>query len=73
EKGNEAHVVEKLSVKADAEGNWKVESGVLNNRDYEYKVEASSVDEAGNKYAEPQASTFYLPTEPIYLAPTDHL
>lgn len=73
EKGNEAHVVEKLSVKADAEGNWKVESGVLNNRDYEYKVEASSVDEAGNKYAEPQATTFYMPLEPITVAPTDHL
>ena len=73
EKGNEAHVVEKLSVKADAEGNWKVESGVLNNRDYEYKVEASSVDEAGNKYAEPQATTLYMPLEPITVAPTDHL
>ena len=73
EKGNEAHVVEKLSAKADADGNWKVESSVLNNRDFEYTVQASSVDEAGNKYAEPQASTFYLPTEPIYLAPTDHL
>ena len=73
EKGNEAHVVEKLSVKADAEGNWKVESGVLNNRDFEYKVEASSVDEAGNKYSEPQATTFYMPLEPITVAPTDHL
>ena len=67
------HVVEELSVKADAEGNWKVESGVLNNRDFEYKVEASSVDEAGNKYSEPQATTFYMPLEPITVAPTDHL
>ncbi|WP_462111257.1 Ig-like domain-containing protein [Campylobacter concisus] len=67
------HVVEELSAKADAEGNWKVESGVLNNRDFEYKVEASSVDEAGNKYAEPQATTFYMPLEPITVAPTDHL
>ena len=73
EKGNEAHVVEKLSAKADADGNWKVESSVLNNRDFEYKVEASSVDEAGNKYAEPQATTFYMPLEPITVAPTDHL
>ena len=73
EKGNEAHVVEKLSVKADAEGNWKVESSVLNNRDFEYTVQASSVDEAGNKYAEPQATTFYMPLEPITVAPTDHL
>ena len=73
EKGNEAHVVEKLSAKADAEGNWKVESGVLNNKDFEYKVEASSVDEAGNKYSEPQATTFYMPIEPITVAPTDHL
>ena len=71
--GKASQVVEKLSVKADAEGNWKVESGVLNNRDYEYKVEASSVDEAGNKYAEPQATTFYMPLEPITVAPTDHL
>ena len=74
EKGNEAHVVEKLSAKADADGNWRAESSVLDTLDTnEYTVQASSVDEAGNKYAEPQASTFYLPTEPIYLAPTDHL
>ena len=73
EKGNEAHVVEKLSAKADADGNWKVESSVLNNRDFEYTVQASSVDEAGNKYAEPQATTFYMPLEPITVAPTDHL
>ena len=71
--GKAAQVVEELSAKADADGNWKVESSVLNNRDFEYTVQASSVDEAGNKYTEPQASTFYLPTEPIYLAPTDHL
>ena len=69
----EAHVVEKLSAKADADGNWKVESSVLNNRDFEYTVQASSVDEAGNKYAEPQATTFYMPLEPITVAPTDHL
>ena len=73
EKGNEAHVVEKLSAKADADGNWKVESSVLNNRDFEYTVQASSVDEAGNKYAEPQATPFYMPLEPITVAPTDHL
>ena len=71
--GKASQVVEKLSVKADAEGNWKVESGVLNNRDFEYKVQASSVDEAGNKYSEPQATTFYMPLEPITVAPTDHL
>ena len=71
--GKAAQVVEELSAKADAEGNWKVESGVLNNRDFEYKVEASSVDEAGNKYSEPQATTFYMPLEPITVAPTDHL
>ena len=73
EKGNEAHVVEELSAKADADGNWKVESSVLNNRDFEYTAQASSVDEAGNKYAEPQATTFYMPLEPITVAPTDHL
>ena len=73
EKGNEAHVVEELSAKADADGNWKVESSVLNNRDFEYTVQASSVDEAGNKYSEPQATTFYMPLEPITVAPTDHL
>lgn len=71
--GKASQVVEKLSVKADAEGNWKVESSVLNNRDFEYTVQASSVDEAGNKYAEPQATTFYMPLEPITVAPTDHL
>ena len=74
EKGNEAHVVEKLSAKADADGNWRAESSVLDNRGTnEYTVQASSVDEAGNKYSEPQATTFYMPLEPIHLAPTDHL
>ena len=74
EQGNEAHVVERLSARADADGNWKVESSVLDNRGTnEYTVQASSVDEAGNKYAEPQATTFYMPLEPIELAPTDHL
>ena len=74
EKGNEAHVVEKLSAKADADGNWKVESSVLDTLDTnEYTVQASSVDEAGNKYAEPQATTFYMPLESITVAPTDHL
>ena len=69
-----AHVVEKLSAKADAEGNWRAESSVLDTLDTnEYTVQASSVDEAGNKYAEPQATTFYMPLEPITVAPTDHL
>ena len=71
--GKAAQVVEELSAKADADGNWKVESGILNNRDFEYTVQASSVDEAGNKYAEPQATTFYMPLEPITVAPTDYL
>lgn len=71
--GKAAQVVEELSAKADADGNWKVESSVLNNRDFEYTVQASSVDEAGNKYAEPQATTFYMPLEPITVAPTDYL
>ena len=74
EKGNEAHVVEKLSAKADADGNWRAESSVLDTLDTnEYTVQASSVDEAGNKYSEPQATTFYMPLEPITVAPTDHL
>lgn len=71
--GKAAQVVEELSAKADADGNWKVESSVLNNRDFEYTAQASSVDEAGNKYSEPQATTFYMPLEPITVAPTDHL
>ena len=71
--GKAAQVVEELSAKSDADGTWKVESSVLNNRDFEYTVQASSVDEAGNKYAEPQATTFYMPLEPITVAPTDHL
>ena len=70
---SEGHIVEELKTKAKADGNWKVESSVLNNRDFEYTVQASSVDEAGNKYAEPQATTFYMPLEPIAVAPTDHL
>ena len=70
----EAHVVEKLSAKADADGNWIAESSVLDTLGTnEYTVQASSVDEAGNKYAEPQATTFYMPLEPITVAPTDHL
>ena len=74
EKGNEAHVVEKLSARADADGNWRAESSVLDTLGTnEYTVQASSVDEAGNKYAEPQATTFYMPLEPITVAPTDHL
>ena len=74
EQGNEAHVVERLSARADADGNWKVESSVLDNRGTnEYTVQASSVDEAGNQYSEPQATTFYMPLEPITVAPTDHL
>ena len=74
EKGNEAHVVEKLSAKADADGNWRAESSVLDNRGTnEYTVQASSVDEAGNQYSEPQATTFYMPLEPTELAPIDHL
>jgi len=69
-----AHVVEKLSAKADAEGNWRAESSVLDTLDTnEYTVQASSVDEVGNKYSEPQATTFYMPLEPITVAPTDHL
>lgn len=74
EQGNETHVVERLSARADADGNWRAESSVLDTLGTnEYTVQASSVDEAGNKYAEPQATTFYMPLEPITVAPTDHL
>lgn len=72
--GKAAQVVEELSAKADADGNWRAESSVLDTLGTnEYTVQASSVDEAGNKYAEPQATTFYMPLEPITVAPTDHL
>ena len=68
------HIVEELSAKADADGNWRAESSVLDTLDTnKYTVQASSVDEAGNKYSEPQATTFYMPLEPITVAPTDHL
>ena len=71
---SEGHIVEELKTKAKADGSWEVESQILDSgNSIKYTVQASSVDEAGNKYTEPQASTFYLPTEPIYLAPTDHL
>lgn len=74
EQGNEAHVVERLSARADADGNWRAESSVLDNSGTnKYTVQASSVDEAGNQYSEPQATTFYMPLEPIELAPIDHL
>ena len=71
---SEGHIVEELKTKAKADGSWEVESQILDSENsIKYTVQASSVDEAGNKYSEPQASTFYLPTEPIYLAPIDHL
>ena len=71
---SEGHIVEELKTKAKADGSWEVESQILDSgNSIKYTVQASSVDEAGNKYSEPQASTFYLPTEPTYLAPTDHL
>ena len=71
---SEGHIVEELKTKAKADGSWEVESQMLDSENsIKYTVQESSVDEAGNKYTEPQASTFYLPTEPIYLAPTDHL
>ena len=71
---SEGHIVEELKTKAKADGSWEVESQMLDSENsIKYTVQASSVDEAGNKYAEPQASTFYLPTEPTYLAPEDHL
>ena len=71
---SEGHIVEELKTKAKADGSWEVESQMLDSdNSIKYTVQASSVDEAGNMYAEPQASTFYLPTEPTYLAPTDHL
>ena len=71
---SEGHIVEELKTKAKADGSWEVESQMLDSdNSIKYTVQASSVDEAGNKYAEPQASTFYLPTEPTYLAPEDHL
>ena len=71
---SEGHIVEELKTKAKADGSWEVESQMLDSENsIKYTVQESSVDEAGNKYAEPQASTFYLQTEPIYLAPTDHL
>ena len=71
---SEGHIIEELKTKAKADGSWEVESQILDSgNSIKYTVQASSVDEAGNKYSEPQASTFYLPTEPTYLAPTDHL
>ena len=74
EQGNEAHVVERLSARADADGNWRAESSVLDNSGTnKYTVQASSVDEAGNQYSEPQATTFYMPLEPTKIAPIDHL
>ena len=71
---SEGHIVEELKTKAKADGSWEVESQILDSENsIKYTVQASSVDEAGNKYAEPQATTFYMPLEPITVAPTDHL
>ena len=71
---SEGHIVEELKTKAKADGSWEVESQMLDSENsIKYTVQASSVDEAGNKYAEPQATTFYMPLEPITVAPTDHL
>ena len=71
---SEGHIVEELKTKAKADGSWEVESQILDSENsIKYTVQASSVDEAGNKYSEPQATTFYMPLEPIIVAPTDHL
>ena len=71
---SEGHIVEELKTKAKADGSWEVESQILDSENsIKYTVQASSVDEAGNKYSEPQATTFYMPLEPITVAPTDHL
>lgn len=63
--------VDVLTTKADANGNWKVESG----KDYDqgaHKITADVTHTDGNTYHS-STEMFYMPTDPFIVEPVDHL
>ena len=63
--------VDVLTTKADANGNWKVES----NKDYDHgahKITADVTHTDGNTYHS-STEMFYMPTDPFIVEPVDHL
>ena len=60
-----------ISAKADANGNWKVESG----KDYDHgahKITADVTHTDGSTYHS-STEMFYMPTDPFIVEPVDHL
>ena len=63
--------VDVLTTKADADGNWKVESS----KDYaqgSHKITADVTHTDGNTYHS-STEMFYMPMDPVVVAPVDHL
>lgn len=63
--------VDVLTTKADANGNWKVES----NKDYDHgahKITADVTHTDGSTYHS-STEMFYMPTDPFIVEPVDHL
>lgn len=63
--------VDVLTTKADADGNWKVEAG----KDYDqgsHKITADVTNADGNTYHS-STEMFYMPMDPVVVAPVDHL
>lgn len=63
--------VDVLTTKADADGNWKVESG----KDYDHgahKITADVTHTDGSTYHS-STEMFYMPTDPFIVEPVDHL
>ena len=63
--------VDVLTTKADANGNWKVESG----KDYDHgahKITADVTHTNGSTYHS-STEMFYMPTDPFIVEPVDHL
>lgn len=63
--------VDVLTTKADANGNWKIESG----KDYDHgahKITADVTHTDGSTYHS-STEMFYMPTDPFIVEPVDHL
>lgn len=70
-KNNPDIPVDVLTTKADADGNWKVESG----KDYaqgSHRISADVTNTDGNTYHS-TSEAFYMPTDPFIVEPVDHL
>ena len=70
-KNNPDIPVDVLTTKADADGNWKVESG----KDYaqgSHKITADVTHTDGSTYHS-STEMFYMPTDPFIVEPVDHL